>query len=146
MASVEEVLTNKNPEVLTIECSETVYDAVVKMAHANVGSLIVTMDGMPCGIITERDYLRKVIVMDRASKLTQVKEITTCDTVCIEPGHSIEECMTIMAERGCRHLPVVQNGELVGIVSIKDLVRQLSAEQQVEIKYLRDYIEGKYPV
>ena len=146
MARVDEVLQRKGSEVLTIDRAETVYRAIEIMESRHVGALVV-MDpgGGPCGMVTERDYLRKVALHGRSSKTTRVDEIMAEPVLCAQPDDTIEQCMAVMTQRRCRHLPVVSGRKLVGIVSIGDLVKQLTRDQKADIRLLNDYISGKYP-
>ena len=143
MTDVAKVLEEKGGEVLQIEASATVFDAIKRMVESNVGALLVTEDGRVSGIVTERDYLRRVTLEGRTEKETLVREIMTAPLVYATPETSVEECMAIMTERRIRHVPVFADGrELVGIVSIGDLVKFQSKEQSFQIKFLTDYIES----
>jgi CBS domain-containing protein len=145
MGRVVELIRAKGPDVYSIESVATVYDAVRRMVDHNVGSLLVVDGPEIRGIITERDYLREIVLKGRTSRTTRVGEIMTAQVIVVTPHHSIEECMAIMTDRRIRHLPVVDEGSLVGLVSIGDVVKQLSKDQKAEIRYLTDYITGKYP-
>lgn len=145
MIRIAEVLAAKGPQVHTISPTDTVLDAVHRMVGHNVGSLLVTEGADIRGIITERDYLRRIVLEGRTSKGTQVGEIMTTRVVVTEPRVEVEEAMAIMTARHIRHLPVLEQGKLVGIVSIGDLVKQLSRDHKYQIQYLTDYITGKYP-
>jgi CBS domain-containing protein len=115
------------------------------MVDHNVGALLV-LDGEEVkGIITERDYLREFVLIGRTSRETLVREIMKVQVICVEPNRPVEDCMSIMSSRRIRHLPVIEEGRLVGIVSIGDIVKQRAADREVEIRYLTDYITGKYP-
>ena len=143
MADVAKLLEEKGSKVLQIEASATVFDAIKRMVESNVGALLVTDGGRVTGIVTERDYLRRVTLEGRTEKETLVREIMTAPLVYVTPETSVEECMAIMTERRIRHVPVFANGrELVGIVSIGDLVKFQSKEQSFQIKLLTDYIES----
>ena len=145
MGMIAHVLATKGTQVHTIRPTDTVYEAVKKMVEVNSGSLIV-MDGDEVrGIITERDYLRNIVLAGRTSKETQVREIMTTKLVVVEPSTAVEEAMAIMTDRHIRHLPVIEHGKLSGIVSIGDLVKQISQDRKFELQYLTDYITGKYP-
>ena len=145
MGTVANVLQQKGSTVHTIEISATVYEAVERMVARNVGSLLV-MDGERiAGIITERDYLRQIVLQGRTSKTTRVGEIMTTSLVYVGQSHSVEECMAIMTDKRIRHLPVVDQGRLAGLVSIGDLAKQVTKDQKFHIQYLTDYICGKYP-
>lgn len=147
MGKISDIINRKGGTVYTIEADDTVLEAVRKMVAQNVGSLLVMEDDEIAGLITERDYLREVILRGRTSKETAVREIMTSKNqiVCVTPTCSLDEGMAIMTDRRIRHLPVLESNKLVGIVSIGDIVKQLSHEQRAEIKYLTDYITGKYP-
>jgi CBS domain-containing protein len=145
MGRVADLLRAKGSTIYTISGDATVYDAIVEMVRHNVGSLLVVQDGAPRGIITERDYLREVALKGRTSRNTEVSQIMSRDVIVVDPNRSLEECMAIMTERRIRHLPVADTGRLVGLVSIGDVVKQLSKDQKFEIQYLTDYITGKYP-
>ena len=143
MAHVSEILRGKSGDVLKIEASATVYDALVKIVDANVGSILVTEGGEVTGIMTERDYLRKIAVLGRTSHNTKVGEIMTSPLIYVTPQTTIEEAMAIMTDRRIRHLPVVEDGDVIGIVSIGDVVKFQSQEQSFQVKFLTDYISGR---
>ena len=143
MGHVSDILDNKGREVLSIEGRATVYEAIVKMVEGNVGALLVNEDGRLAGIVTERDYLRRVTLEGRDERTTPVREIMSPELVYVGPDATIDECMAIMTERRIRHLPVLADGrEVVGIVSIGDLVKFQSKEQSVQIQFLTEYISG----
>ena len=143
VSDVAKVLEGKGSEVLTIDAAATVFEAIKRMVEANVGALLVTDGGRVAGIITERDYLRRVTLEGRTEEETLVREIMTSPLVYVTPETSVEECMAVMTERRIRHLPVFADGrELVGIVSIGDVVKFKSAEQDFQIKFLTEYIES----
>jgi CBS domain-containing protein len=145
MGKVADLLDIKGHAVHVIPSASTVFQAVQEMVSHNVGSLLV-VDGQDIrGIVTERDYLRDIVLRGRTSRETTVAEIMTSEVVCVSPGDSIEACMVIMTEKRIRHLPVLDGGRLAGIISIGDVVKQLSRDQKAEIRYLTDYITGKYP-
>jgi len=143
MGRVSEILRKKGTDVLKIEASATVFDAIKKIVDKNVGSILVTEGDEVVGIMTERDYLRKVIVLGRTSHETLVSEIMTSPLVYVTPETTIEESMAIMTDRRIRHLPVVEDEDVVGIISIGDLVKFQSREQSFQIQYLTDYISGR---
>jgi signal-transduction protein with cAMP-binding, CBS, and nucleotidyltransferase domain len=145
MSTVNEILARKGRKVHTIERGAMVLDAIRRMVEANVGALIVTDGDTICGIFTERDYLRRIVLQGRTSKNTPVVEVTTERLVVVEPSRSVEECMSMMTSERIRHLPVIEEGRLVGLVSIGDVVKHLSRERAAEVRYLTDYIAGKYP-
>lgn len=140
MSKVSDILGGKGPKVLSIEAGASVFEAVQEMVGANVGSLLVTDGGEIVGIVTERDYLRRVTLEGRTDKDTAVGEIMTAPLVVVTPDTDIDECMAIMTDRRIRHLPVVRDGDVVGVVSIGDLVKFKSKQQTFEIQYLTDYI------
>lgn len=145
MGKIAHVLAKKGSQVHTIGPEEAVFDAVKKMVEVNAGCLLVTEGEEIRGIITERDYLRNIALAGRTSKTTQVREIMTSRLVVVQPDTAVEEAMAIMTDRRIRHLPVVDKGRLAGLVSIGDLVKQISQDRKFEIQYLTDYITGKYP-
>ena len=146
MALVAEILERKGGTVLTIDREATVFEAIQRMVGENVGSVIVTDGEAIAGILTERDYLRRIVLEGRTSKTTRVHEVMSPKLICVDPSRSLDECMAIMTQKRIRHLPVMaQGGALVGIVSIGDVVKHLSNEQEIQIQYLTDYISGKYP-
>jgi len=137
------ILEEKSGDVLQIDGDATVFEAITMMVDANVGSLLVTDDGEIVGIMTERDYLRRVTLQGRTDKETLVREIMSSPLVVATPETTIDECMAMMTDRRIRHLPVVHEGEVVGVISIGDLVKFRSKQQAFEIKYLTDYITGR---
>jgi CBS domain-containing protein len=142
VARVAEILRGKGGDVLKIDASATVFDALTKVVEKNVGSILVTDDDKVIGIMTERDYLRKVAVKGRTSHDTLVREIMTSPLIYVTPETTIEESMAIMTDRRIRHLPVVEDDEVIGIVSIGDVVKFQSQEQTFQIQYLTEYISG----
>ena len=143
MGHVSDILEGKGREVLSIDASATVFDAVTQMVEGNVGSLLVMEGATLAGIVTERDYLRRVTILGRDEKTTPVREIMSAPIVYTTPESSIDDCMAIMTERRIRHLPVlVEPDEVVGVVSIGDLVKFQSSEQSVQIRFLEEYISG----
>lgn len=144
MGQVADVLGAKaRGDVLSIDSEATVYDAVEKMVEANVGALLVTVDGRIEGIVTERDYLRRVTIEGRTDHETHVREIMTSPLIVVSPETSIDECMALMTERRIRHLPVAEHGEVVGVISIGDVVKFQSREQSVRLQYLHEYISAR---
>jgi CBS domain-containing protein len=143
MGQVSDILEGKGREVLRIDASATVYDAIVRMVEGNVGALLVYEGDRLAGIVTERDYLRRVTLQDRDERTTPVGEIMTPELVFVGPDASVEECMAVMTDRRIRHLPVVTDErEVVGIVSIGDVVKFQSREQSVQIRFLTEFISG----
>lgn len=141
---VRDILKDKGTEIYSILPDKTVYEAIAKMADLNIGALLVMEDDLE-GIISERDYRNKVILKGRTSKTTPVRDIMTSNVYCVEPGDSVEQCLAIMTEKKFRHLPVLENNKVAGVVSIGDLVKAVISRQEVEIKNLRHYIAGSYP-
>jgi CBS domain-containing protein len=140
VSRVKEILDEKGHDVLQIEGDDTVFEAVRTMVEAGVGSLLV-MDGENvAGIFTERDYLRRMTLEGRDDKETAVRDVMSSPLVVVTPQNTIDECMAMMTDRRIRHLPVVDGGDVVGIVSIGDIVKFKSKQQSFEIKYLTDYI------
>ena len=142
MDTVRQLLKGKGNEVLTIHPDETVLDAIQEMAAKDVGALVVVEDGKPVGIITERHYAREVFLKGRHSPTTSIREIMSTHIVCASPEQTIEECMAVMTDKRIRHLPVLDQGKLVGIVSIGDLVKSRIADQEFIIEQLTHYIHG----
>jgi CBS domain-containing protein len=143
MGHVSDILEGKGTDVLGTEASATVYDAVAKMVEGNVGALLVYEGEMLAGIVTERDYLRRVAVEGRNERTTPVREIMTRELVYVGPEASIDECMAVMTERRIRHLPVLgEERTVLGIVSIGDVVKFQSKEQSVQIRFLTEFISG----
>lgn len=143
MGHVADILDVKGREVLTIDGSATVIEAVKAMVEGNVGALIVTEAGRLDGIVTERDYLRRVTLEGRDEQTTPVRDIMTSPFVYVSPEASIDECMAIMTARRVRHLPVLSDDrDLAGIISIGDVVKFQSQEQDVQIRFLTEYISS----
>jgi CBS domain-containing protein len=140
MSQLSEILGEKGHHVLEIEADASVFEAVKQMVEANVGSLLVTEGGKITGIVTERDYLRRVTLDGRTDKDTAVREIMSSPLIVATPETPVDECMALMTDRRIRHVPVVEGGEVVGVVSIGDLVKFKSKRQSFEIQYLTDYI------
>ena len=142
MTTVKQILDTKGYAVWSIHPQKSVFAAIEQMAEKAVGALVVLEGEALVGIISERDYARKVILKGRSSHETAVQDIMTPHVICTGLDQSIEECMTIVTERRIRHLPVLDNGRLVGIISIGDLVKTIIAEQQFIIEQLEHYISG----
>jgi CBS domain-containing protein len=142
MTTVRHILDQKGPQVWFVHPDDTVYDAIKMMADRNVGALVVLDGSKIVGIVTERDYARNVFLKGRASPQTLVREIMQRNVVCVEPDKSIEECMAIMSAKRVRHLPVINDGELLGIVSIGDLVKSIIGDREFVIEQLEHYIRG----
>lgn len=141
--TVSEILGEKSREVISIDGGENVFEAVKTMVAANVGALLVTDGAEIAGIFTERDYLRRIAVEGRTSRNTLVREVMSSPVICINPETSVDESMALMSDRRIRHAPVVDGGELVGMISIGDLVKFTSKRQSFQIQYLTDYISAR---
>ena len=143
MNRLTEILIEKGDVVLRVDADSSVLEAVRRMVDSNVGSLLVTDHGRDIGIVTERDYLRRVTLEGRDERETPVREITSSPLVVATPQTTVEECMALMTDRRIRHVPVVGgDGEVVGLVSIGDLVKFTSKQQSFELQYLTEYINA----
>ncbi len=140
MKTAGDLLTNKGREVHAVAPDATVYDALALMADKSVGAVIVLEGGKLVGILSERDYARNVILKGKASKETPVRDIMTTRVMYVGPEQTIEECMALMTDKRIRHLPVMRGGELVGLVSIGDIVKAVISEKQFIIEQLETYI------
>jgi CBS domain-containing protein len=143
--SVSAILAHKGSAVWSIAPNEMVFDAIQLMADKNVGALPVVENGRLAGIISERDYTRKVILKGKSSKETPVRDIMTQELVTANAGDSVTECMRVMTEKRIRHLPVMEGSKMIGLVSIGDLVRRIISAQTATIDNLEKYITGDYP-
>jgi len=144
MSRVSEILENKGGMVLSVDVNETVLHAISLMAEVNVGAVLVQKDDVISGIFTERDYLQRIALKSLSSQTTKVGDVMTSPVISAEPGDSVQQCMETMTACHCRHLPVVENGALLGIVSIGDLVKKMLDEKQNEVERLNEYITGTY--
>ncbi len=142
MKLVGEILEAKGREVLSVTGDSTVYDAIRLMSEKEVGALLVMSEERLMGVITERDYARKVILEGKSSRQLQVSEIMTRQVLCVTPERTIDESMALMTDKRVRHLPVLENKKVVGLVSIGDLVKATIDEQKYLIEQLQHYISG----
>lgn len=142
MRTVKDILKTKGHDVKTIDRNETVYDAILLMDTYHIGSLLVTDKGELAGVVTERDYACKVIIKGRQSKTTPIGDIMSDKIVVVKPETTINECMALMTNKRIRHLPVIDEGELVGVISIGDVVKEVIEEQNFVIEQLESYIHS----
>ena len=142
MKLVRHLLDNKGNEVISISPEASVFDAIRLMAENGIGALAVMRGEDLVGMLSERDYARKVIIQGRSSRTTQVAEIMTAEVVTTTSGHTVNECMELVTTRRIRHLPVVEDGKVIGMISIGDLVQAIIADQQAAIEQLEQYISG----
>lgn len=142
MTSIRQLLDKKGSDIWSTTPDASVYDALLLLAEKNVGALLVLQEGELVGIISERDYARKVALRGKASVKTPVKEIMTENVVTVSPQTTVEKAMALMTDKRIRHLPVVEEGKLVGVISIGDLVKSIIAKQEVMINQLENYISG----
>jgi len=145
METVRSMLRHKGSDIFWLSPEATVYEAVAMMADKSVGALLVLSGGKLTGIVSERDYARKVILRGKHSHEMQVKEIMTSPVFTVSPGHSVEDCMRVITAHRIRHLPVMEGDALVGMISIGDVVRSIISAQAHTIDQLSGYIEGRYP-
>jgi CBS domain-containing protein len=145
MVTVAEILETKGRAVHTTRPDATVVSAVDDMCRLHIGALLVTEGKSPVGIVSERDIMARLVLKRRDPATTRVDEIMTREVVCTNLETSPEEAMAIMTQRRCRHLPVMLEGNVVGVLSIGDLVRWVSRHQEYEIRMLEDYVSGRYP-
>ena len=144
MTTVADILKSKaDPAVHTIGPEASVFEAVQSMAQKNIGALLIVEHDQVVGMITERDYARKIVLMARASRETKLRDIMTRPVMYVRPQHTSEECMALMTENRLRHLPVLEEGQLIGLISIGDLVKDIISEQKFIIEQLEHYISGE---
>ena len=145
METVRSMLRHKGSDIFWVTPEATVYEAVAMMADKSVGALLVLSGGKLTGIVSERDYARKVILKGKHSHEMQVREIMTSPVFTVSPGHSVEDCMRVITAHRIRHLPVMDGDALLGMISIGDVVRSIISTQAHAIDQLSGYIEGRYP-
>ena len=142
--TIEAILAQKGTEIFSISPDATVFEAVELMAHKNVGALLVIQDGKLVGLISERDYTRKIMLRGKKSRETQVHEIMSSDLTTVSPREPVENCLRMMTDKRIRHLPVLDGETIRGIISIGDLVKWVIATQSAAIQHLEMYISGGY--
>ncbi len=143
MQLVQNILKQKTGGIFSVAPTDTVYDAIAMMAEKEVGALLVVDAGRTAGIISERDYTRKVILKDKSSKQAQVEEIMTTEVVSVTPEMHIDECVALMKKHHIRHLPVSENGVITGMLSLRDLFSAIIDEQADTIEHLEHYVRGE---
>ena len=139
---VSDILDSKGHEVWAVKPDDTVFDSLQLMAEKGIGALLVMDGDRLVGIVTERDYARKIILEGKSSKTSSVAEVMTTRVLCVTPERTIDECMALMTDKRARHLPVLDHKRVIGVISIGDLVKILISEQQVLIDQLQHYISG----
>lgn len=142
MNTVRNLLHGKGHDIWSIGPDASVYDAIRLMAEKGIGALVVLQDESPIGIISERDYARQVVLKDRSSKETLVRDIMSDKVVYADPGQTVDVCLAVMTEKRIRHLPVMDGDQMLGLVSMGDLVKTIIAEQKLTIDQLEHYITG----
>jgi CBS domain-containing protein len=142
MRTVRQLLGDKGHDIQSIHPDDSVFDAVQKLASADIGSLIVIEDDRPVGIFTERDYARNVILKGKSSPTTPVRDIMTTQIFFARPEQTVEECMAVMTDKHIRHLPVLEGEKLIGMISIGDLVKSIIADQKFTIEQLEHFIKS----
>lgn len=143
-ATIDSILKQKSAEVWSVTPDTTVYDAIRLLAEKNIGAVLVKSEDKLVGILSERDYTRKVALKGKSSKETLVREIISTPVITATPSHTVEDCMRLMTEHRIRHLPVVAEEKVVGVVSIGDLVNWVISAQSVAIQQMENYIAGNY--
>lgn len=142
MTSVEQLMATKGRVVHTISDQAPVFEAISKMAAEDIGSVVVVRDGSPCGILTERDYVRRVVLEGRSPEAILVREVMSSDLIAVRTDTDVVVCMALMTEKRMRHLPVLDEGTLVGMISMGDIVKHLARQSNVAIEELTRYIRG----
>jgi signal-transduction protein with cAMP-binding, CBS, and nucleotidyltransferase domain len=142
MINVRDILKEKGDTIYTVTPKTTVYESLEKMSAHNVGSMLVMENEKLQGIVTERDYMKKVVLLGRSSKNTNAESIMTTNPICVSPTDSVDNALAIMTKEHCRHLPVFDEGKIIGVVSIGDLVKKKISAMEAAIKHLNDYISS----
>jgi CBS domain-containing protein len=142
MQSVKDILNSKGSEVWSVKPDDTVFNAIKMMADKGIGALLVMDEDKLVGIVTERDYARKVVLEGKSSREAAISEVMTTKVLCVTPERTIDECMALMTDKRIRHLPVLEHKQVVGFVSIGDLVKAVISEQKILIDQLQHYISG----
>ena len=140
MRPIKQVVAGKSPRIISVSPLATVFEALQRLAETDVGALLVMDDDRLVGIFSERDYARRVVLQGKTSRETLVRDVMTERVICVQPSQTVEEAMAMMTELHCRHLPVVEDGRLIGVVSIGDLVKEIISEQEFLIQQLENYI------
>jgi CBS domain-containing protein len=143
MTTVNQLTTTKGRVVHTVSESETVFEAISKMVAMDIGSVVVLRDGSPCGILTERDYLRRIALEERSPRSVTVREVMSPHLVYVRPDTDLVTCMALMTQRHIRHLPVLEEETMVGLISIGDIAQQMARERESTIGELTHYIQGR---
>ena len=143
--TIEAILCQKTGQIWSVSPEATVYDAIAMMAEKNIGALLVMENEKLVGIVSERDYSRKVMLRGKTSRNSIVREIMTTELTTAKPQETVEECLRFMTEKRIRHLPVIVDGDIRGVISIGDLVKQVISTQSATLEQMRDYIAGGYP-
>ena len=142
MKTVRELVEGKEQRLLSVAPDDTVYAALKKMAQHDIGALVVVSGDKLVGVFSERDYARRVILEGKSSRDTQVSEIMTRQVICVSPERTADQCMAVMTQKRVRHLPVIENKQVVAVISIGDVVREMISDQQHTIEQLEQYIMG----
>jgi len=142
MRSVQDILDSKGSDVWSVKPDDIIFDAIKLMADKGIGALLVMEDDKLVGIVTERDYARKVVLEGKSSREARIHEVMTSKILCVSPERTIDECMALMTDKRIRHLPVLDHKQVVGFVSIGDLVKAVISEQKILIDQLQNYISG----
>ena len=145
MRTVRNILKAKGGDIYSVDPEDTVYEAIARMAEKEVGALLVMQEGRPVGIVSERDYTRKVILKDKSSKQARVSEIMTSNVISATSNYHIDECVALMKRHHIRHLPVIDEGAVTGVLSLRDLFSAIIDEQANTIESLEHYVRGEVP-